>query len=399
MHAESHAPTRGISQGEVGLFRAAEAAGDVPGGVHGPRRHGASPVPRAPGGRFASLLMIAVGAGASGCLNMWWDADIDAIMTRTAKRPIPAGRIAPDEALAFGLTLSVGSVLVLGLVSNWLAAGLLAFTIFFYVVIYSMWLKRATPQNIVIGGAAGALPPVVAQAAVTGSRRHREPHPVRHHLHLDAAAFLGAGARQIGRLRKRRHPDDAECRRPGFHPPTDPGVHDAARAARPGAGARSGSAALAYLVVSTIGGLGMLDAGRSGVPPARGRAGDAGAAATLRLLDPVPVSSVRDASRRARVRPPAAGLRDVMMAGRDLPQLTPEEHKRRRKRSMAIALALGVHGGPVLRGDDREARAAGRPLRNWTNAASARDPWSIAELGREALFEDVMSNQPDDQLS
>jgi len=118
---------------------------------------------------FASLLMIAVGAGASGCLNMWWDADIDAIMTRTAKRPIPAGRIAPGEALAFGLTLSVGSVLVLGLVSNWLAAGLLAFTIFFYAVVYSMWLKRATPQNIVIGGLAGALPPVVAQAAVTGS--------------------------------------------------------------------------------------------------------------------------------------------------------------------------------------------------------------------------------------
>jgi heme o synthase len=118
---------------------------------------------------FASLVMIAVGAGASGCLNMWWDADIDAMMTRTAKRPIPAGRIAPGEALAFGLTLAVGSVLLLGLVSNVLAAGLLAFTIFFYAVVYSMWLKRSTPQNIVIGGLAGALPPVVAQAAVTGA--------------------------------------------------------------------------------------------------------------------------------------------------------------------------------------------------------------------------------------
>jgi protoheme IX farnesyltransferase len=117
---------------------------------------------------FVSLLMIAVGGGASGCLNMWWDADIDAIMTRTRKRPIPAGKIQPGEALAFGLVLSVGSVLILGLASNWLAAGLLAFTIFFYAVIYSMWLKRSTPQNIVIGGAAGALPPVVAQAAVTG---------------------------------------------------------------------------------------------------------------------------------------------------------------------------------------------------------------------------------------
>jgi protoheme IX farnesyltransferase len=116
----------------------------------------------------ASLLMIAVGAGGSGCLNMWWDADIDAVMVRTRKRPIPAGRIAPDDALGFGLTLSAGSVLMLGLVSNWLAAGLLAFTIAFYAVVYSMWLKRSTPQNIVIGGAAGALPPVVAQAAATG---------------------------------------------------------------------------------------------------------------------------------------------------------------------------------------------------------------------------------------
>jgi protoheme IX farnesyltransferase len=118
---------------------------------------------------FAALLAIAVGAGASGCLNMWWDADIDAVMTRTASRPIPAGRILPSEALAFGLTLSVGSVLVLGLVANLLSAAMLAFTIFFYVVIYSVWLKPSTPQNIVIGGAAGALPPVIGWAAASGS--------------------------------------------------------------------------------------------------------------------------------------------------------------------------------------------------------------------------------------
>lgn len=118
---------------------------------------------------FAALLAIAVGAGASGALNMWWDADIDAVMTRTHKRPIPAGRVTPGEALAFGLTLSVGSVLVLGLVANWWAAAFLAFTIFFYAVVYSMWLKRSTPQNIVIGGAAGAFPPMVADLAVTGS--------------------------------------------------------------------------------------------------------------------------------------------------------------------------------------------------------------------------------------
>lgn len=116
-----------------------------------------------------SLFAIAVGAGASGALNMWWDADIDAIMTRTAQRPVPTGRVPRAEAAAFGWFLSGLAVALLALASNYVAAGLLAFTIFFYVVIYSMWLKRATPQNIVIGGAAGALPPVVGWAAVSGS--------------------------------------------------------------------------------------------------------------------------------------------------------------------------------------------------------------------------------------
>ena len=118
---------------------------------------------------FVALLAIAVGAGASGALNMWYDADIDAVMKRTSKRPVPAGAILPGEALGFGLTLSVGSVLALGLMVNVLASALLAFTIFFYIVIYSMWLKRRTPQNIVIGGAAGAFPPMIGWAAVTGS--------------------------------------------------------------------------------------------------------------------------------------------------------------------------------------------------------------------------------------
>jgi protoheme IX farnesyltransferase len=117
---------------------------------------------------FISVLCIAVGAGASGALNMWYDADIDAVMSRTAKRPIPAGRILPEEALAFGLTLSVFSVVILGLAVNWFAAGLLAFTIFFYAVVYTMWLKRSTPQNIVIGGASGAFPPMIGWACVTG---------------------------------------------------------------------------------------------------------------------------------------------------------------------------------------------------------------------------------------
>jgi protoheme IX farnesyltransferase len=117
---------------------------------------------------FTALLCIAVGAGAAGALNMWYEADIDAVMTRTARRPIPAGRIAPGEALGFGVTLAVGSVVVLGLAVNLLAAALLAFTIFFYVVVYTMWLKRSTPQNIVIGGAAGAFPPMIGWAAATG---------------------------------------------------------------------------------------------------------------------------------------------------------------------------------------------------------------------------------------
>jgi len=118
---------------------------------------------------LAAIIFIALGAGASGALNMWWDADIDAVMKRTAKRPIPAGKVTPQEAMSLGVALSGLSVIMLWLATNALAAFLLAFTIFFYAVIYSMWLKRATPQNIVIGGAAGAFPPMIGWVAVTGS--------------------------------------------------------------------------------------------------------------------------------------------------------------------------------------------------------------------------------------
>ena len=116
-----------------------------------------------------SLFAIAAGAGASGAINQWYDRDIDAVMTRTMGRPIPSGRVQSEEALALGLVISVLSVLLLSLSANLLAGGLLAFTIFFYAVIYSIWLKRRTPQNIVIGGAAGALPPMVGWAAMTGT--------------------------------------------------------------------------------------------------------------------------------------------------------------------------------------------------------------------------------------
>lgn len=117
----------------------------------------------------AAILLIAIGAGASGALNMWYDADIDAEMARTADRPIPAGKVMPGDALGFGLTLAIASVVLLGLLVNVTSAALLALTIFFYAVVYTMWLKRRTPQNIVIGGAAGAFPPMIGWAAVTDS--------------------------------------------------------------------------------------------------------------------------------------------------------------------------------------------------------------------------------------
>ena len=116
-----------------------------------------------------AVLCIAVGAGAAGAINMWYDRDIDAVMQRTRHRPIPAGRVAPEEALAFGVTLSLFSVMLMGLAVNWTAAALLALANGFYVFVYTVWLKRRTPHNIVIGGAAGAFPPMIGWAAVTGA--------------------------------------------------------------------------------------------------------------------------------------------------------------------------------------------------------------------------------------
>lgn len=118
--------------------------------------------------QLLTLFCISLGSGAGAAMNMWYDRDIDAVMARTAGRPVPAGRVAPDDALAFGIFLSALSVMLMGLALNWVAAGILAFAIFFYAVVYTMWLKRSTPQNIVIGGAAGAFPPMIGWAAVTG---------------------------------------------------------------------------------------------------------------------------------------------------------------------------------------------------------------------------------------
>jgi heme o synthase len=138
------------------VFTALTGLAVAPGSIH-------------PATAFTALLCIAVGAGAAGALNMWYDADIDAVMIRTARRPVPRGRVQPGEALAFGVTLAGFSVVILGLLVNVFAAALLIFTIFFYVFIYTVWLKRITPQNIVIGGAAGAFPPMIGWTAVTGS--------------------------------------------------------------------------------------------------------------------------------------------------------------------------------------------------------------------------------------
>jgi protoheme IX farnesyltransferase len=121
-----------------------------------------------PGLALTAILCIAVAAGASGAINMWYERDIDAIMHRTSNRPLPEGRVDPDEALAFGVVLTIGSVALMGLAVNWVAAGLLALASFVYVFVYTIWLKRRTPQNIVIGGASGAFPPMIGWAAVTG---------------------------------------------------------------------------------------------------------------------------------------------------------------------------------------------------------------------------------------
>ncbi|WP_375616020.1 MULTISPECIES: heme o synthase [unclassified Bartonella] len=128
-----------------------------------------SPVPINPWYGFLAILCIAAGGGGAGALNMWYDADIDAVMERTQKRPIPTGKISPRKAFIFGMVLSMLSVLVMGSFINWFAAFFLAFTIFFYVVIYTIWLKRITPQNIVIGGASGAFPPMIGWAVTTGT--------------------------------------------------------------------------------------------------------------------------------------------------------------------------------------------------------------------------------------
>ena len=160
---------------------------------------------------FTAILCIAAGAGASGALNQYYEAELDAKMTRTAKRPLPDGRMEPQAALQFGIGLAAFSVGTMGVAVNWLSAGLLAFSIFFYAVVYTIWLKPNTPQNIVIGGAAGAFPPAIGWAAVTGDITLLPFLALHNHLPMDASAFLVARIVYESRLWRGGHPDAAQC--------------------------------------------------------------------------------------------------------------------------------------------------------------------------------------------
>ena len=169
----------------------------------------AAPVPVHPVLGFAAVLCIALGAGAAGALNQWYEADLDAKMKRTANRPLPAGRMSRQTALHFGVGLAVFSVILMDLAANHLAAAILAISILFYVLVYTVWLKRRTAQNIVIGGAAGAFPPLIGWVAVTGDVQLAAGAALRDHLPVDPAAFLGAVAVRADRLRQCRRADAA----------------------------------------------------------------------------------------------------------------------------------------------------------------------------------------------
>jgi protoheme IX farnesyltransferase len=236
---------------------AAQAARDVAGRVHGAGRPRGARHPDHPILGAVAVLCIAVGAGASGALNMWYDADIDALMKRTAKRADPGRPHAPAGSAGLRrLVLGCFSVMTARHRVNWLAAGLLAFTIFFYAVIYTMWLKRSTPQNIVIGGAAGALPPVIGWAAVTGDAP-LERLLIRHHLPVDPAAFLGPGPVQATTTPA---PACRCCRWP--RGPGTPACRSCSTAwcscRWPWRRRSRASAGLTYLAVSSVGGLGFL---------------------------------------------------------------------------------------------------------------------------------------------
>ena len=286
-----------------------------------------APAPIHPVLGFTAILCIALGAGAAAALNMWYEADLDALMKRTASRPLPAGRMDRQTALHFGVGLGFFSVLLMGVATNWLAAAILAVSILFYVLVYTIWLKRRTPQNIVIGGAAGAFPPLIGWAAATGDVAAAAAHAVRAHLPVDAAAFLGAVAVRPQRIMPR----------------------PACRCCRSWPGAKAtrlqillytlpmAAAAVAPWPLGLAGPLYGLAAARPRHSPSwcfrlrvarqqGDRAGrDEARKAAVRLLDPLSVRDVRRAGRRP--------LADRMTA-------PDEDEIRRRQRSRAIIMAV-----------------------------------------------------------
>ena len=246
---------------------------------------------------------------------MWYEADIDALMKRTASRPLPAGRMDRQTALHFGVGLGFFSVLLMGVATNWFAAAILAVSILFYVLVYTVWLKRRTPQNIVIGGAAGAFPPLIGWAAATGDVDAAAAAAVRAHLPVDAAAFLGAVAVRplrlchgrradaAGRRRARRRRGSRSCSTPCRWPRRRSRPGRSASPARSTASPRPRSASSSSLLVA------------AGARQPRDRAGgDEAGEAPVRFLDPLSVRDVRRAGRR-----PVAGRMTPRDRGRDPP--------------------------------------------------------------------------------
>ena len=288
-----------------------------------------------------SLLAIAVGAGASGALNMWYDADIDKLMARTAGRPIPAGRMSGGEALAFGLVLSLLRRAGARPGRQLAGRGLLAFTIFYYVVVYTMWLKRSTPQNIVIGGAAGALPPMVGYAAATGSISLSSlilfaiifiwTPPHFWSLALCKSADYGrAGVPMAPNVWGRTRPACRSCSMPWF---------SRRLACCPGCWVLP---ARSMAWPAFIGGLGMVFGAVAVYRAAGGRSGAKDRHAQFRLFHPLSLRAFRRAGASSGLAAIWTGGSRVMPTHIILKPLTPEQEKRRRQRNVAIALAVAA---------------------------------------------------------
>ena len=296
----------------------------------------AAPVALPPVLAFTAVLCIALGAGAAGALNQWYEVDIDAVMKRTAQRPLPAGRIDKQTALHFGVGMSVFSVVLMGLATNVLAAAILAVSILFYVFVYTIWLKRRTAQNIVIGGAAGAFPPLLGWAAASGDVTLLPILLFAIVFPVDAAAFLGAVAVRQARLRRRRGADAAGRR--GRH--VDPPAYRAVYPADDRRGHRAVAARPDRADLRRVGCRAQRDLPRFGAAGPRQsgeRSGGHGAReAVVQIFDPLSVRALRCARRR-----PADPERSRGM-------IPPEDMIRKRQKERSLLTALLLFGFIVL---------------------------------------------------